>query len=132
MRTLDDFSKFISDGPESSIIQKNVFYYIPKPDYILCQPSLCGHAVLTSSVGISFVGGWEACNMKDLNRAERTLKSYGTGIRHEGFKSLLNYAGTEGALQISQELDKRNKSETSGLTEYLYAFYTVRSVYCIK
>ena len=122
MRKFEDFSTFISDGPESSLIQKNVFYYIPKPDYILCQPSLCAHAVLTSSVGVSFVWGWEACNMKDFNRAERTLRSYGTGIRHEGFKSLLNYAGTEGALQISQELDKRNKIVTSGLTEHLYAF----------
>ena len=37
-------------------------------------------------------------------------------------KSLLNYAGTEGALQISQELDKRNKIVTSSLTEHLYAF----------
>ena len=58
--------------------------------------------------------------MKGLNRAERTLRGYGTGIRHEGFKSLLNYAGTEGAFQISQELG--NKIVTSGLTEHLYAF----------
>ena len=66
--------------------------------------------------------GWETCNMKDLNRAERTLRGYGTRIRHEGFKSLLNYAGTEGALQISHEKDKRNKMVSSGLTEHLYAF----------
>ena len=88
----------------------------------MCQPSLCAHALLTSSVGVSFVWGWEACTMTDFNRAERTLRSYGTGIRHEGFKSLLNYAGTEGALQISQELDRRNKIVTSCLTEHLYAF----------
>ena len=32
MREFDDFSIFISDGPESAIIQKNVFYNIPQPD----------------------------------------------------------------------------------------------------
>ena len=38
------------------------------------------------------------------------------------FKSLFNYAGAEGVVQISRELDKRNKAVTSGLTENLYAF----------
>ena len=52
MRTFDDISNYISDGPESSVFQKNVFYCIPKLEYILCRPSLCANAVLTSSVGI--------------------------------------------------------------------------------
>ena len=87
LRTLDDFSKFTSDRPDTSVIQKNVFYYIQKPDRILCKPSICAHTVLTSSIGISLVWVGKACNMKELNRAEITLRSYGSGIRHEGFKS---------------------------------------------
>ena len=39
------------------------------------------------------------------------------------FKSLLDYAGMEGALQISKELDKSQVVEVSGLSEHLYAFY---------
>ena len=60
--------------------------------------------------------------MKDSNRVERVLRDYGSGIRHEGFKALLGYAGMEGALQISKELDKIHEVEVSGVSEHLYAF----------
>ena len=80
-----------------------------KLDNFLCQPSLCAYAVFTSSVGTPFVWGWEACYMKDLNRAERTLRRYGTGNKHELFISVLSYVGSEDALQTNQELDKRTK-----------------------
>ena len=46
-RSFDDFSKFTYDGPENSIIQKNVIYYFPKPDFTFCQSSLREHAALT-------------------------------------------------------------------------------------
>ena len=122
IRNSDDFMNFVKKGPVNSFMKENVKCYIPQPGYILCQPSLDSHAVLTSTMGASFVWGWEACNTKDLNRVERVLRDYGSGIRHEGFKALLGYAGMEGALQISKELDKSHKTEVSGLSEHLYAF----------
>ena len=60
--------------------------------------------------------------MKDSKRVERVLRDYGSGIRHEGFKVLLGYAGMEGAMQICKELDKRHEVQVSGLSEHLYAF----------
>ena len=60
--------------------------------------------------------------MKDKNRAVHTVRNYGTGIRHEGFNSILNYAATEGGPQITQKLNRMCKVGTSGSTEYLYAF----------
>ena len=122
IRNSDDFMNFVMKAPVNSFTKENVKCYIPQPGYILCQPSLASHAVLTSTAGVSFVWGWEACNMKDSNRVERVLRDYGSGIRHEGFKALLGYAGMEGALQTSKELDKSHEVEVSGLSEHLYAF----------
>ena len=61
-RNVDDFISFVETGPESSAVKSNIKFYIPQPDLILCQPSLASHAVLTSTLGVSFVWGWEACN----------------------------------------------------------------------
>ena len=113
---------FVLKGPVNSLMKENVKCYIAQPGYILCQPSLASHAVLTSTAGVSLAWGWEACNMKDSNRVERVLREYGSRIRHEGFKALLGYAGMEGALQIRKELDKSHEVEVSGLSEHLYAF----------
>ena len=84
---------FIMKGPVNSLMKENVKCYIPQPGYILRQPSLASHAVLTSTEGVSVLWGWEACNMKDSNRVERLLRYYGSGIKREGFKALLGYAG---------------------------------------
>ena len=74
-----------------------------------------------------YLGVYHLCGV--VKRAKRKIstglsvdESYRTGIRHEEFKSLLNFAGTEGALQISQEQDKEKKIVSSGFTEHLYAF----------
>ena len=103
-------------------MKSNIKFYIPQPDLILCQPSLASHAVLTSTLGVSFAWGWEACNLRDSDRINRTLYHYGPGIKHGGYKSLLSYAGLEGALQISKEMDKARNAGYSGLSEHLYAF----------
>ena len=116
----DDFLNF-AKGPVNSL-KENVKCYIPQPGYILCQPNLASHDVLTSTTGVSFVWGWEACTMKDSNRVERVLGDYGFGNRPEGFKALLGYAGMQSALQISKELDKSQKVQASGLSERLHAF----------
>ena len=122
IRNVDDFMSFVEAGPENSIVKSNIKFYIPQPDLILCQPSLASHAVLTSTLGVSFVWGWEACNLRDSDRINRTLYHYGPGIKHGGYKSLLSYAGLEGALQISKEMNKARNAGYSGLSEHLYAF----------
>ena len=122
IRNVDDFISFVETGPESSAVKSNIKFYIPQPDLILCQPSLGTNAALTSTLGVSFVWGWEACNLRDSERVNRTLYYYGSGITHGGYKSLLNYAGLEGALQISKEMDKTRNAGYSGLSEHLYAF----------
>ena len=83
---------------------------------------MASHAVLTSTLGVSFVWGWESCNLRDSERVNSTLYYYGSVIKHGGYKSLLNYAGLEGALQISKEMDKTRNAGCSGLSEDLYAF----------
>ena len=121
IRNVDDFISFVETGPESSAVKSNIKIYIPQPDLILCQPSLAPHAVLTSTLGVSFEWGWETCNLRDSERVNRTLYYYGSGIKHGGYKSLLNYAGLEGTLQISKEMDKTRNAGYSGLSEHLYA-----------
>ena len=113
---------FIEAGPDNSLVKSNVNFYIPEPNILLCQPSLASHAVLTSTIGISFVWGWEACNLNDTKRIDRTLRSYASGIEHGVYKNLVKYAGLEGSLQISKEIDKSLNSGHSGLSEHLYAF----------
>ena len=122
IRNVDDFMSFIEAGPDNSLVKSNVNFYIPEPNILLCQPSLASHAVLTSTIGISFVWGWEACNLNDTKRIDRTLRSYASGIEHGVYKNLLKYAGLDGALQISKEIDKSRNSGHSGLSEHLYAF----------
>ena len=122
IRNFDDFISFVETGPKSSAVKSNIKFYIPQPGLILCQPSLASHAVLTSTLGVSSVWGWEACNLSDSELVNRTLYYYGSCIKHEGYKSLLNYAGLEGALQFIKEMDKTRNAGYSGLSEHLYAF----------
>ena len=90
---MDDFISFVETGPERSVVKYNIKFYIPQPDLILCQASLASQAVLTSTLGVSFVWEWEACNLRESEGNNRTLYYYGSGIKHGGDKSLLNYAG---------------------------------------
>ena len=83
---------------------------------------MASHAVLTSTLGVYFVWGWEACNLRDSERVNRTLFHNGSGIKQGGYKSLLNNAGLEGALQISKEIDKTRNAGYSGLSKHLNAF----------
>ena len=55
IRNVDDFISFVEAGPERSVFKFNIKFYISQPDLILCQPSLSSHAVLTSTLGVSFV-----------------------------------------------------------------------------
>ena len=119
IRNVDDFMSFIQAGPDKSLVKSNINFYIPEPNTLLCQPSLASHAVLTSTIGISFVWGWEACNLNDTKRIDRTLRSYASGIEHGDYKNLLKYAGLDGAFQISTEIDKSRNSGHSGLSEHL-------------
>ena len=122
IRNVNDFISSVEAGPENTSVKSNVKFYIPEPNLSLCQPSLASHAVLTSTIGVSFVWGWKACNLNDTKRIDRTLRNYASGIEHGVYKSLLNYAGLDGALQISREIDKSRNSGHSGLSEHLYAF----------
>ena len=103
IRNVDDFISFVETGDESSVVKSNIKFYISQPDLILCQPSLSSNAVLTSTLGVSFVWGWKSYNLRDSERFNRTLYHYGFGIKRGGYKSLFNYAGLEGALPISKK-----------------------------
>ena len=103
-------------------VKSNINFYISQSNLIVCQPSLASNAVLTSTLGVSFVWVWKACNLRDSERFNRTLYHYGFDIKHGGYKSLFNYAGLEGALPISKKMKKTRHAGYIGLSEHLYAF----------
>ena len=43
---------------------------------------------------------WEGCNLRESEKVIRVLQPFGSGIKHGGFKFLLNYAGLECDPQI--------------------------------
>ena len=43
---------FVMTGPANSLMKEKVKCYISQPGYILCQPSVASHAVLTSTAGL--------------------------------------------------------------------------------
>ena len=60
MGTPQYFMDWIKRGPKVSDLGTDIWFYLPTKSSRLCQPSLCSHAVLTMSEGVSLVTGWEA------------------------------------------------------------------------
>ena len=121
MRQESDFMNLIKSGPSNRVMQNKVRYYIPQPDYILYQPGLCAHCVLTASEGVSMVFVWEARNLSGHNIPQETLRYYSSGIRHGEYKQLLNTYSVGSALKWSADNDSKRKVN-SGLSEHLTAF----------
>ena len=71
----------IKRGPSASGLGKDVWFFIPTKDNVLCQPSLCAHAVLTFTRGLSLVTGWEVRDQSNQVVVDRTLGSFAYGVR---------------------------------------------------
>ena len=67
------FMDLIKRGPSASGLGKDVWFFIPAKDNVLCQPSLCAHAVLPFTRGSSLVTRWEARAQSNQVVADRTL-----------------------------------------------------------
>ena len=91
----------IKRGPSASGLRKDVWFFIPTKDNVLCQPLLCAHAVLTFTRGFSLVTGWEARDQSN-QVVDRTLVSFAYGVRkgvvkrivisNKNKKAVLNWA----------------------------------------
>ena len=124
MRQESDFMNLIKPGPSNRITRNKVRYYIPQPDYTLCQPGLCAYCVLTASQRVSVVFGWEARNLAGQNNPQETLRYYSSGFCHGKQKQLLNTYNVACALKWSTENDSKPKFN-SGLSTF-NSFHTVR------
>ena len=60
MGTPQYFRDLIARGPSARGLGKDVWFFLPTKDNVLCQPSFCAHAVLTFTRGLSLVAGWKA------------------------------------------------------------------------
>ena len=81
MGTPQYFMDLIKRGPSASGLGKDVWFFIPTKDNVLCQPSLCAHAVLTFTRGLSLVTGWEARDKLNQVVVNRTLGSFAYVVR---------------------------------------------------
>ena len=96
---------------------------------MLCQPSLCSHAVLTMSEGVSLVTGWEAQDLQNVDVGRRTFNSFGIGVRKGAVKKILNDKGKSGLLKWALERDIKVGGSTD-VTEHVQSL--VRNDLIIK
>ena len=103
---MNNFMKFVKDGniSRNSFFPKShsIRFYIPNEEHFLCQPELCAHAVLTSSIGPSIEMGFEGFDSTDMTRSYETLSlsGYGNGLRYNSFKRLLEIQGVRGLVLL--------------------------------
>ena len=89
MGTPQYFMDLIKRGPSASGLGKDFWFFIPTKDNVLCQPSLCAHAVLTFTKGLSLVTGWEARDQSNQVVVDRTLGSFAYGVRKGAVKRIV-------------------------------------------
>ena len=89
MGTPQYFLDLIKRGPSASGLGKDVWFFIPTKDNVLCQPSLCAHAVLTFTRGLSLVTDWEARDQSNQVVVDRTLGSFAYGVRKGAMKRIV-------------------------------------------
>ena len=98
-------------------MQNEVRYYIPHPDYILCQPghsAQCASSVSEFSYNFIWVFGWKARNSAGQNFPQATLRYYSSAIHRREHKQMLNTYNTAGSLKRSTDNDSKRKAK-SGL-----------------
>ena len=100
------FMELIRRGPKASELPSDICFYISNKSSVLCQPSLCAHAVLTMSLGVSLVTGREAHDLRNSTVAQRTFTSFGLGARKGVVEKILKDEGKEAALEWALMRDK--------------------------
>ena len=110
--TLDSFVSWVLDGPKLAC-EKNIFYCITKESDMIVQPSLCAHAVLTSSTGPFLVSGWEANDISDPRIKSELIHSYCPGVCNEVLRKGVQLLSPEG-LEIALTTDKNTRTEALG------------------
>ena len=83
--------------PKTSELPSDIWFYISKKSSVLCQPSLCAHAVLTMLMGVTLHTGWDAHDLRKSRVAQRTFTSFGLGARK--VEKILKDVGKEAALE---------------------------------
>ena len=81
MGTPQYFMDLSARGPSANGLGKDVWFFIPTKDNVLCQPSFCAHAFLTFTRGLSLVTGLEARDQSNQVVVDRTLDSFAYGVR---------------------------------------------------
>ena len=81
MGTPQYFIDLIKREPNVGELGTDVWFYLSSKSNVLCQPSLCCHAALTMSEGVSLLTGWEAQDLKKINVGRKTFISFGIGVR---------------------------------------------------
>ena len=112
------FMELIRRGPKASELPSDIWFYLSNKSSVLCQPSLCAHAVLTMSLGVSLVTGWEAHDLRNSRVAQRTFTSFGLGARKGVVEKLLKDKGKEAALEWALKRDK-DVGGSSDVTEHI-------------
>ena len=74
---------------------------------MLSQPSLCCHAVLTMSEGVSLVTGWEAQDLKKVDVGRKIFYSFGIGVREGVFKKVCKEKGKPGPIKWALDRDAK-------------------------
>ena len=129
MGTPQYFMDLIKRGPNASDLGTDIGFYLSNSSSVLCQPSLCSHAVLTMSEGVSLVTGWEAQDLQNVDVGRRTFNSFGIGVRKGAVKKILNDKGKKGLLEWALERDIKVGGSTD-VTEHVQSL--VRNDLIIK
>ena len=129
MGTPQYFMDLIKRGPKASDLGTDIWFYLSNKSSVLCQPSLCSHAVLTMSEGVSLVTGWEAQDLQNVDVGRRTFNSFGIGVHKGAVKKILNDKGKSGLLKWALERDIKVGGSTD-VTEHVQSL--VRNDLIIK
>ena len=121
MGTPQYFMDLIKRGPSASGFGKDVWFFIPTKDNVLCQPSLCAHAVLTFTRGLLLVFGWEARDQSN-QVADRNLGSFAYGVRKGVVKRIvLSNKNKKRVLDWAKEREV-STGGASDVTEHVQSF----------
>ena len=122
MGTPQYFMDLIKRGPSASGLGKDVWFFIPSKDNVLCQPSLCAHAVLTFTKGLSLVTGWEARDQSNQVVVDRTLGSFAYGVRKGVVKRIvISNKNKKAVLDWAKEREV-STGGASDVTEHVQSF----------
>ena len=121
MGTPQYFMDLIKRGPSAGGLEKDVWFFIPTKDNVMCQPSLCAHAVLTFTRGLSLVTGWEARDQSN-QVVDRTLGSFAYGVRKGVVKRIVISNNKKAVLDWAKEREV-STGGGSDVTEHVQSFF---------